>query len=157
MQNSMMLFTFFVFERKYSFSANLVQKVKIINLSWSLVPTLIRICRIHVHFFCFWSGIPFLGKFGPKTQNYQFKLKFGTYTNSTMQNSMMLFTFFVFEQKYSFSANLVQKVKIIILCWNLVTSLIRICRIQWRSSIFPFVTRNARFGQILPKMSKLWV
>ena len=28
--------------------------------------------------------IPFLGKFGPKNQNCQFKLKFGTKTISTM-------------------------------------------------------------------------
>ena len=48
-----------------------------------------------VHSFCFWSEIPFLGRFGPKNQNYQFKLKFGTYTNSNMQNSMLMFTFSV--------------------------------------------------------------
>ena len=35
--------------------------------------------------------IPFLGKFGAKNQNYQFKLKFGTYTNSNMQNSVVMF------------------------------------------------------------------
>ena len=32
--------------------------------------------------FCFWLEIPFLVKFGPKTQNDQFKLKFYTWTNS---------------------------------------------------------------------------
>ena len=32
--------------------------------------------------------IPFLGKFGPKVKNYQFKLKFSTYTNLNMKNSM---------------------------------------------------------------------
>ena len=31
--------------------------------------------------------IPFLGKFSPKYQNFQFELKFGTKTNSIMQNS----------------------------------------------------------------------
>ena len=35
--------------------------------------------------------IPFLGKFGAKNQNYQFKLKFGTYTNSNMHNSVVMF------------------------------------------------------------------
>ena len=55
--------------------------------------------------------MPFLGKFGPKSQIYQFKLKFGTYTNSNMQNLMAVFTFFVFNQKCRFWANLVQKVK----------------------------------------------
>ena len=38
--------------------------------------------------------------------------KYGTQPNSNMQNSMMLFTFFVFECKYSFWANLVQKSKL---------------------------------------------
>ena len=44
-------------------------------------------------------------------------------TNSNMQNSMMLFTFFVFEWKYPFWANLVQKVKIVSLRLNLVASI----------------------------------
>ena len=35
-----------------------------------------------------------LGKFGPKTENNQFKLKFCIYTNSNLQNSMVMFTFF---------------------------------------------------------------
>ena len=39
--------------------------------------------------------MPFLGKFGPKSQNYQFKLKFGSNTNSHMNYSMAVFTFFV--------------------------------------------------------------
>ena len=35
------------------------------------VPLLIHTCRDHddVQFSCFWSEIPFLGKFGPKNQN----------------------------------------------------------------------------------------
>ena len=47
--------------------------------------------------FCFWVEIPFLDKFGPKNQNYQFKLKFGTHTNSNMQSSMVIFTFSLFD------------------------------------------------------------
>ena len=31
-----------------------------------------------VHFFCFRSEVHFLTKLGPKNQNCQFKLKFGT-------------------------------------------------------------------------------
>ena len=77
------------------------------------------------HFFiCFRPDIPFLGKFGPKNQNCQFKLKFGTYNNSNklkfgtqsnlnMQNSVVTFTFPVFDQKYPFWANLTQKFKIV--------------------------------------------
>ena len=41
----------------------------------------------------------FLGKFDPKTQNCQFKLEFGSKTNSNMQNSTAIFTFSVFERK----------------------------------------------------------
>ena len=41
-----------------------------------------------VHLICFRLEIPFLGKFVPKNQNFQFKLKFGTQTNSNMENSM---------------------------------------------------------------------
>ena len=97
--------------------------------------------------------IPCLGKFGPKYQNYQFKLKFGTYTNSNMQNSMVMFIFFVFDRKYPFWANLVQKVKIISWSWNLVARLIRICWIQWCCSLFSFLTGSALLGQIWSKLS----
>ena len=43
---------FSVFAWKYPFWANLVQKLKIVSLSWTLV--LIRIFHGDVHFFCFW-------------------------------------------------------------------------------------------------------
>ena len=95
MPNSMMLFNFFVFGRKY-----------------------------------------FFGQIWSKNQNYHFKLKFGGWLNSNMQNSMMLFTFFVFDRKCPFGANLVQIVNIASLRWNLIPTLIRICRIQWCCSFF---------------------
>ena len=47
--------------------------------------------------FQFLTGISFLGNFGQKNQNGQFKLKLGTSTNSNMQNTMVLFTFSVLE------------------------------------------------------------
>ena len=57
------------------------------------------------------TGITLLGKFVPKKcrcQNCHFKLKFGaytilkfgSYTNSTMQKAMVIFDFSVFGQKY---------------------------------------------------------
>ena len=71
---------FSVLDRKHTLRTNLIQKIKIVSLSWNLVPTLIRICRIQ-----WWCSLfsaldrkHFLGKFGPKNQNCQFKLKFGT-------------------------------------------------------------------------------
>ena len=41
----------------------------------------------------------YMGKFCPKYQNRQFKLKFSTYTNSNIQNSMVVFTFSIFDWK----------------------------------------------------------
>ena len=56
---------------------------------------------------------PFLGKFGPKNQNCQFQLKFGTQTNSNMQNSMALLTLSVLDWKHPFWVNLFQEIKIV--------------------------------------------
>ena len=122
-----------VFDWKYLFWVNLVQKLKIISLSWNFVPRLIQICRIPwwCSLFLFSTGNTFLGKFGPKNQNCQFKLKFGTKTNLNMQNSMMIFTFSAFDHKYLSWANLVQKFKIVCSKWNLIQRLIQICKIQW--------------------------
>ena len=66
----------------------------------------------------------FFCKLGPKNQNCQFKVKFGTQTNFNMQNSMVVFTFSVLERKHPFSANLVQKIMIISWSWNLVSTII---------------------------------
>ena len=49
--------------------------------------------------FSFQPEILFLGKFGQKYQNCQFKLKFGTETNSNVQNSMVVFILFVLDWK----------------------------------------------------------
>ena len=69
-----------VFDWKYLFWVNLVQKLRIISLSWNFVPRQIQICRIPWWYslFRFWSGFTFLGKFDPKNQNCQFELKFRT-------------------------------------------------------------------------------
>ena len=44
---------------------------------------------------------------------------------------MVMFTFFVFDRKYPFSVNLVQKIRIVSLTRNLILRLIRVYRIQW--------------------------
>ena len=62
-----------------------------------------------------------------------------------MQNSMVVFTFSVLDWKYPFWANLVQKIKIVSLSWNLRIRLIGICRIQWWCSLFLFTTGNTFF------------
>ena len=132
MQNSNVFFIFSVFFQKYSFRKNLVQNTKIVSLSWNLTPR-IWYTKFNggVHFFGFRPEIPFFQHFGAKKQNYQFKVIFGTETNSDMQNSIVLFTFFVFNLKYPFWQNLVEKDKIVNLIWNLVPRLFRTCSIQW--------------------------
>ena len=57
----------------------------------------------------------FLGKFGPRSQNCCFNLRFGDQTNLSMQKSVVMFTFSALDQKYSFWAKLVQKIKIVII------------------------------------------
>ena len=49
---------------------------------------------------------------------------------------MVVFTFSVLDWKHPFWANLVQKIKIVSLSWNLVPRIIRIRRIQWGCSFF---------------------
>ena len=63
-----------------------------------------------------------MGKHGPNCQYLLFKVKLDTLTKLIMQNSMAVFTFFFFDQKHSFSANLVQNVKIVSLRLNFVGS-----------------------------------
>ena len=75
-------------------------------------------------FFCFRQETHFMGKFGSKNQNRQFKLEFGTQTNSNMHNSMVMITVSVLDRKHSFWANLVQKIKIVNLTCNLVPRMI---------------------------------
>ena len=55
----------------------------------------------------------FLGKFGRKSQNCQFELKFSAKNDSSMQNFMVVFTFPLLDRKYSFTANLVRKIKVV--------------------------------------------
>ena len=134
----MVMLTFSVLDRKQPFWVNLIQKTRIVSLSWNLVPQLIWICRIQwwCSLFRFWLEIPFLDKLGPQNQNCQCKLKFGTQSNSNMQNAMTVFTFSILDGKHSFWAHLVQKLEIVSVSWNLVPRLIRICRIEWRCYFF---------------------
>ena len=159
MQSSMGMFTFFFCGRKYPFWENLVQKIKIVSLRLNLISMLIWVCRIQWWcslFFRFWPEVLFLGKFGPKNQNCQFKMKLDTYTNPNIHNSMVMFTFFCFWPEILFlgkfgpkSQNCQFKVKL--LRWNLILALIRICRIQWWCLLFSFSTGNTLFGKSGPK------
>ena len=63
---------------------------------------------------------------------------------------MVVFTFAALDQKYLFGANLVQKIKIASLSWNLLPRLIQIRRIQCWCLIFLFSIGITFFGQIGP-------
>ena len=98
-----------------------------------------------------YTGNTLFGQICSQNSEFQFKLKPGTKTNSSIQNSMVVLTFSVSEWKYPFWANLVQKIKIISWCWNLVPWLIQICRIQWWCCFFLFLIRNTLLGKSGPK------
>ena len=72
---------------------------------------------------------------------------------------MVLVTCCVFDRNYSFLTNLFQKVNIVSLSWNLMLRLIRICRVQWWSLHFVYLTEHNRFGPVFAKLfaqSKIW-
>ena len=82
-------------------------------------------------------------------------IQFGIQTNSNIKNSIVMLTFFAFHQKNPFWKNLVQKIKIDSFSWNLVSILIRICKIWWCCSLFPFSTENTIFGANLVQKIKI--
>ena len=67
-------------DKKCTFWANLVQKTKIVSQHeiWHLHVSEYAEFDGDVQLSCFGLEIPFFGKFGPKIQNYVFKMKFGT-------------------------------------------------------------------------------
>ena len=126
MQNSMVVFTFSVSEWRCSFWANLVQKVKIISLSWNLVPTPIRACRIQWWYslFLFLIGNTLVRQICSKKDkiiSWSWNLVPTLIRICRIQWQCSLFLFF--NQKCSFRANLVQNVKIVSLRLNLVASI----------------------------------
>ena len=65
---------------------------------------------------------------------------------------MLLLTFSVLDWKCPFSTNFIQKIKIVSLGWNLVTRLIRVCRIPWLCSLFAFQPKIPFLGKLGPKL-----
>ena len=157
MQNSMVIFTFSVFDWKSTFWANLVQKIKIVCLSWNLVPTLIRAFRIQWWYslFLLLIGNPLFGQIWSKKLklSVQGKTLYLNWFKYAEFNSDV--HFFRFGRKYSDWDNFFQSIKIISWSWNLVPILIRICKIQWWYSLFLFMIRRTLFGQIWSKKLKL--
>ena len=81
------------------------------------------------------------------------------FVHKLTQNPMVMFTFPVFDWKYTFWAYFVQKIKDVnYLLKNLLTRLIWISKIQCSlSHFFQFLNRNTSFGQIWSKESKYLV
>ena len=78
LKNSVVMFTFSVFDRKYPFWANLVQKFKIVCLKWNLTPRPSRICQIQRWYspFYFRREILFLGNFDQKFDRFRPEIHF---------------------------------------------------------------------------------
>ena len=93
MRNSMMMFTFSVFDHKYLSWATLFQKFEIVQS---------KIWYKDELEYAKFKQLPFLGKFGPKNRNCQFKLKIGTKTNANMKNSIVMFIFLFSTEVYFF-------------------------------------------------------
>ena len=121
MQDLMVVFIYFDLDWKYPFWANLVQKIKNVSLNWNLVPRRIWICRIQ------WCVLFTFSAFDweyPFEINFILEAEFWYLLISNIQNSFRS-PFSNSNQIYSFELNLVQRIKIVSLNWNLV------CRLIW--------------------------
>ena len=101
MQNSMAMLTFSFFDGKYSFWANLIQKIKIVNLRSNSVLKLIQICRIEWLYFCYRPEITLRANLVQHLENVSLKLTFGTSSTSNMHNSIVLFTSQKFDTNFN--------------------------------------------------------
>ena len=147
MYNSMMVFTFSLLDRKHLFWVNLVQKIKIVSLSWNLVPRPIWICRI------LWSCLLFLLHWKhPFCSNLVRKIKIFSLSWNLVPSLIWICrvqwwcSFFCFRLETPSSGkfgptnqNCQFKLKFGIYI------LIRICRFQWWCSLFLFYIGNTFF------------
>ena len=148
----------FDFDRKYPFRANLVQKLRIINLGWNLIPRLI----IYAEFwwcslFLFSTGNTVLG------QSWTNKTKIVSLSWNLVPRLIRICkipwrcSFFLFKTEIPFLGKLSVK-KIASLSWNFLPRLIQICRIHWRCSLFSFSTENTLLGKnVVPKVKVVFV
>ena len=98
MQNLVMLFALFVFDRKGKFGPNCQYcqfQVKLDTQTNSNMQNSMAMLT-----FCIRPEMPFLGKFGPNFQYCQFEVKLDIQTNLNIQNSITVFTFLFFGGKF---------------------------------------------------------
>ena len=117
-------------------------KNKIVSWSWNSVPRLIGICRIH--WWCSLSSFfdwkySFLANLVPKFIIVYCEI-------SKMQNSMVMFTFYIFIAGSALFGQIWPK-KIFSLSWNFILRIIRTWRIQWWCSLFLFLIRSILFPE----------
>ena len=122
---------FSVLDQKYPFLAKFGPKIKILTLSWNLMPMIIRVCRGQgdIHFSVFDQKYPFWVNLVQKNKINNLSWNLFDYCNLSMQNSVVMFTFSVFTQKY--------------LVW-------KIWRTHWCYSLFFVLTGHtflSKFGQ----------
>ena len=86
----------------------------------------------------FCSVVPFLGKFGPKTQIVSLSWNLVLRLIQLCRIPWRCSLFPVLTTNTFFWVNLVQKIKTVCLSKNLVRRLIWICRMQWYFSLFLF-------------------
>ena len=154
--------------RDYYLWCNTIFWQKIQNCYFLLnsVQNLIRNCRTRwwfsFFFFTVWKrkyGFFANLLFTPKNQNCQFRMKFGTQTNSNIHNSMVMFIFSVFDQKYHFfwKFKFIQNIKIVFWNRNAEPRLIWICKIWWSFSFFSFFIGYTLFRlKDLPFLPFFW-
>ena len=117
MQNPMMVFILTVFDRKYSFRANFVQKNQNCQFklkfcttpNWNMQNSMVIfiLLLLLLLLWLFETRNTLQGKLG--LENCQFKPKFGLSTNSNMKNSVVMFTLSFFGRKYPFFGRFVPK------------------------------------------------
>ena len=119
----MVMFIFHHLDEEIPFWTDLLQKFKIVQLRWELVP---RLTWIILAFSIFGSKIPLFGKISPKNQNFLFKMKLGVLANSNTLNLLVKFSRPLLDQKHPFRTICFQKVKNICLKWKLLPWLIQL-------------------------------
>ena len=125
--NSIVIFTFSVLDQKYTFWANLVQKLKSICSRGNLVFRLIQVCRFRWYFFVMLCmGNSTFSQIWSIKSKCIFKMKLGAQTNSNMLDSKVMFICPFLHQMYPLWTNVDKHIKIVFLRSNLSPRLLQI-------------------------------
>ena len=134
---------FSVFDWKYSFRANSVQKKSNCQFKLNLVSRLIRTCRIQLRCsrFLLWTGNIFFAQIWSNKSKLLVQ-PFHDGDRYLIKTSPLICGANQWTGFYMITASVMKG-----LIWNLVPRLIQICRIQWWYSLFQFYTENTFFGK----------